>query len=103
MIFVGVDWAEAHHDVCLEDEAGGLLAKQRVPDGVRGVALFHELVGSLVDDPGSVVIGIETDRGLFVGALLAAGYQVFAINPFASAVIVPPAMMPRFRRRGPLP
>ena len=32
-----------------------------------------------------MVIGIETDRGLWVGALSAAGYQVFAINPLAVA------------------
>ena len=32
-----------------------------------------------------MVIGIETDRGLWVGALTAAGYQVFAINPMAVA------------------
>ena len=30
-------------------------------------------------------VGIETDRGLWVGALTAAGYQVFAINPLAVA------------------
>ena len=27
MIFVGVDWAEAHHDVCVLDEAGAVLAR----------------------------------------------------------------------------
>ena len=32
-----------------------------------------------------MVIGIETDRGLWVEALTAAGYQVFAINPLAVA------------------
>ena len=32
-----------------------------------------------------MVIGIETDRGLWVGALAAAGYQVFAVNPLAVA------------------
>ena len=32
-----------------------------------------------------MVIGIETDRGLWVGALAAAGYQVYAINPLAVA------------------
>jgi transposase len=32
-----------------------------------------------------VVIGIETDRGLWAGALAAAGYQVFAVNPLAAA------------------
>ena len=31
------------------------------------------------------MIGIETDRGLWVEALAAAGYQVYAINPMAVA------------------
>ena len=31
------------------------------------------------------MIGIETDRGLWVQALTAAGYQVYAINPLAAA------------------
>ena len=30
MIFVGIDWAEAHHDVCLLDDGGQVLAKRRV-------------------------------------------------------------------------
>jgi transposase len=32
-----------------------------------------------------VVIGIETDRGPWVQALLAAGYRVYAINPRQAA------------------
>jgi len=31
--------------------------------------------------PGEVAVGVETDRGLLVGALVAAGYQVYAVNP----------------------
>jgi len=31
-----------------------------------------------------VVVGIETDRGPWVEALIAAGYQAFAINPMAA-------------------
>ena len=30
-----------------------------------------------------MVVGVETDRGLWVGALVGAGYQVYAINPMA--------------------
>jgi hypothetical protein len=85
MIFVGVDWAEAHHDVAIKDESGGLLGKRRLPDGVEGVRRFHQLVGDLVEEPSEVVVGIETDRGLFVQALLAAGYRVYAINPFSAS------------------
>ena len=35
--------------------------------------------------PRRVMVGIETDRGPWVAALLAAGYQVFAINPLSAA------------------
>jgi hypothetical protein len=85
MIFVGVDWAEAHHDVHVADEAGKRLAKARLPEGVDGIARFHELVGAHATDPAEVVIGIETDRGLFVTALVAAGYQLYAVNPMSTS------------------
>ena len=85
MIFVGDDWAEAHHDICVIDEAGKKLAKRRVPEGLDGVNQFHALVAAHASDPAEVVVGIETDRGLFVQALIAAGYQVYAINPLAAS------------------
>ena len=83
LIFVGHDWAEDHHDVVVLDVEGARLAGVRVGEGVEGVARVHALVAELVDDPAEVIIGTETDRGLFVGALVAAGYQVFAVNPKA--------------------
>lgn len=85
MIFVGVDWAEAHHDVCVLDEQGAVLGRRRVPDGVAGVAELHALVAEHADDPEAVAVGIELDRGLLVGSLVAAGYQLYAVNPMASA------------------
>ncbi len=75
MIFVGVDWAEAHHEVQVADVEGKRLAKARLPEGVEGIARFHELVNTHAEEPADVVVGIETDRGLFVTALVAAGYQ----------------------------
>ena len=84
-VFVGHDWAEAHHDVHVEDDQGRRLAKGRLPEGIEGVARFHELVGSFVDDPGEVTIATETDRGLFVAALVAAGYRVLAVNPMSTS------------------
>ena len=61
------------------------LAGGRLPEGVEGIARFHEMVGTHAEEPEEVVIGIETDRGLFVGALVAAGYQVFAVNPMSTS------------------
>jgi transposase len=84
-VFVGHDWAETHHDVFIEDGDGQRLARARLPEGIEGVARFHELVASHVDGPEQVVIATETDRGLFVGALVAAGYSVIAVNPMSVA------------------
>lgn len=83
MLFVGDDWAEAHHDVHVMDEVGNRLTSRRLPEGLEGIRGFHDLVAGLVDDPAEVVVGIETDRGLWVEALVAAEYQVYAINPVA--------------------
>ena len=85
MIFVGDDWAEDHHDVYVMDAAGARLAARRLGEGLAGIRGVHELVAEHVEGPDKVVIGIETDRGLWVDALTAAGYQVYAVNPLAVA------------------
>ena len=83
MIYVGIDWSEKQHDVCVMDAAGGVLSKGRVPDGFEGVARLHEMVAAHAEEPSGVAVGIELDRGLLVGALVAAGYQVHAVNPLS--------------------
>jgi transposase len=85
MIFVGDDWSEDHHDVYLMDEAGKRLGSRRLSEGLVGVRQLHELIASHAEEPEQVVIGIETDRGLWVGALTGTGYQVYAVNPLAVA------------------
>ena len=88
MLFMGDDWAEDHHDVALVDEEGRLLAQRRLPEGVQGIEGLHGLVADHLDEqdgPDQVMVGIETDRGPWVAALLAAGYTVFAVNPLQAA------------------
>ena len=88
MLCVGDDWAEDHHDVEVQDETGRRLAKARLPEGISGIARLHALVGRFLPEDGNaaaVKIGIETDRGPWVAALVASGYQVYAVNPLQSA------------------
>jgi transposase len=88
VLFLGDDWAEAHHDIELQDGNGRVLARRRLLEGVAGIADLHALVGDYLgddDEPDLVLVGIETDRGPWVQALLAAGYQVWAINPIQAA------------------
>ncbi|MDT0277588.1 IS110 family transposase [Blastococcus goldschmidtiae] len=84
MLFLGNDWAEAHHDIELVDESGRRLARRRLPEGVDGLAGLHSLIADHLDEDDEadqVIVGIETDRGPWVQALIAAGYTVYAINP----------------------
>jgi transposase len=94
-LFVGDDWAEDHHDVEVVDEAGHRLVRARLPEGIEGVARLHALLAEHApaqweqlepaDAAARVLVGIETDRGPWVQALVAAGYGVFAINPMSVA------------------
>ena len=58
---------------------------------MAGIARLHAMIGGQLgedadeEDAGQVAIGIETDRGPWVAALIAAGYTVFAINPLQAS------------------
>ena len=61
-----------------------MLARARLPEGIAGITRLHALIGQFAGpdtEPGEVAVGIETDRGLWVTALRAAGYMVYAVNP----------------------
>jgi hypothetical protein len=88
VLLVGDDWAEDHHDVELMDAAGRTLARARLSEGAAGMARLHALIGGELGEgagEAEVRVGIETDRGLWVMALTAAGYVVFGINPLQVA------------------
>jgi hypothetical protein len=71
MLFVGVDWAEAHHDVCVLDSERRVLGRRKIADTLAGVGDLHALVARSLDDEDAVpevIVGIEKDRGLVVTA-----------------------------------
>ncbi|KAA8955020.1 MAG: IS110 family transposase, partial [Mycobacterium sp.] len=88
LLYVGDDWAEDHHDIELMDAAGRKLAKARLPEGVAGIARLHAMIAEQLGehaDEADVLVGIETERGPWVAALLAAGYTVYVVNPLQAA------------------
>jgi transposase len=48
-------------------------------------AMIGDQLGEIPDEDAEVVVGIETDRGPWVAALVAAGYTVLAVNPLQAA------------------
>jgi transposase len=94
LLFVGDDWAEEHHDVEVMDASGRRIAKARLPEGMAGMTRLHAMIaralgddieGDIESDAAQVKIGIETDRGPWVQALVAAGYTVYPVNPLQAA------------------
>jgi transposase len=89
LLFLGDDWAEDHHDVELQDAEGRRLGRGRLPEGVEGITRLHALIGGHIGDVDpklvQVVVGIETERGMWVQALIASGYEVYPINPLQAA------------------
>src|SRR5258707_13137392 len=86
--FVGEDWAEDHHDIELMDASGRVLARARLPEGAAGMARLQARIGEQLGDDAEdagVAVGIATGRGVWVQALVAAGYEVFGINPLQAA------------------
>ena len=86
MLFVGIDWAEDHHDLVVMGEDGRVRAGMRIGDDLAGVGRLHALIADhQVDTDETVAVGIETDRGLLVTSLVAAGYEVYAVNPMVAS------------------
>jgi transposase len=84
LLFVGDDWSEDRHDIEVMNPDGKKLATAGLPEGADGMARFHALIARHLPDGTSaseVAVGIETDRGPWVAALVTAGYRVFAVNP----------------------
>jgi Transposase len=85
VLLVGIDWAERHHDVCVMAADGGVLARERIPDGWPGWP------GCTSSSPVMPATRLRSwwesrpTRGLLVGALVAAGYQAIAVNSLAAS------------------
>ena len=81
LIYVGIDWADDHHDIVITDDSANTLDQFRIDHTCEGFALLHSHIANHQTSPDLVLIAIETSRGLLVHELLQKGYVVYAINP----------------------
>lgn len=80
-ICVGIDWGEGEHAALVMDGDGKTLRRLKASDSIDDLERLHGVIADYAEDPADVSVGIETDRGLLVQSFVAAGYQVYAINP----------------------
>jgi transposase len=83
MLYVGIDWADDHHDICCTDDTATTLVQCQIAHNTEGFATLHAQIAKHQTNPAAVLVALETTRGLLVYDLLRQGYQVYAINPKA--------------------
>jgi transposase len=81
-VFVGVDWGNDHHQLCVLDESGRLLEQTKVTHDVAGLSELHR---RLRRHDSIVGVAIERSEGLLVEALHAQGHRLFCVSPKMSA------------------
>jgi transposase len=82
-LYVGIDWADDHHDVYVTDETAHALDNFSIPNSYEGLEKLKQRLGKLSNKPEHISVAIESHQGLLIYALLEAGYTVYPINPKA--------------------
>lgn len=81
MWYVGLDWADTHHDMVVLDEAGHRVGSRRFAHTHDGVNDLKHFLLSRATSPDQLVCVVETTHGLLITALLEAGIPVYPVNP----------------------
>ena len=81
MWYVGLDWADTHHDVEVLDEAGKRVGARRFAHSHEGLNELKQFVLSIAVQPENLACIVETNHGLLITFLLEAGIPVYPVNP----------------------
>jgi transposase len=81
MWYVGLDWADTHHDVLVLDEAGRRVGSRRFAHSHQGLNELKQFLLSIAGQPEHLACIVETSHGLLITFLLEAGIPVYPVNP----------------------
>jgi transposase len=81
MWYVGLDWADQHHDVAVLDEAGRRVGSRRVVHSQEGLDELKQFLLGIASRPEDLACIVETSHGLLITFLLEAGIPVYPVNP----------------------
>lgn len=81
-VFVGLDWGNSHHQLCVLDATGRIVHQGRFAHDVEGLRRLDERLNAYGPVTG---IAIERAEGLLVERLQEQGYRLFCMSPKMSA------------------
>lgn len=79
--FIGIDWADEHHDFAYLDKNNKFQTK-RIDNSYSGFSALHSVLTEL-SKPEDIAIAIETKASLLIAFLIQKGYHVFHVNPMS--------------------
>ena len=71
--FGALDWASDHHDIVVVDTQGAVVYKLRLEHTAEGWEKLRDVTTPFMP----LAVAVETNHGLAVEQLLAAGYDVY--------------------------
>ena len=83
MWYVGIDWADQHHDALVIDEKGRKAGSLRIDHNPQGFAKLNTFLEQIIGDAPKEQMAciIETTHGLLIAHLLETGWPVYPVNP----------------------
>lgn len=81
MFYIGIDWADDHHDIHIADDNETKVDSFRIKHDPEGLSCLRDKIRKLPVSKDQVLIAIETHKHLLVDFLLDEGYTIYSINP----------------------
>ena len=82
-VYVGIDWADDHHDVYITDDTACMLDRFTIPHSYEGMEELEKRLAKFSAVRENILAAVERHQGLLIWNLLERGYQVYLINPKA--------------------
>ncbi len=81
MWYVGLDWADTHHDVEVPYLAGKRMGARRFAHSHAGLHELQAFLLGIAPEVEQLACFVETNHGLLITFLLEAGIPVYPVNP----------------------
>ena len=80
-IYIGIDWSETKHDVCILNQHGAILQEFVIEQTPAGCILLAQQIEQYQTEPALCFIAIETNYHLLLDFLLSRKYTIFILPP----------------------
>ena len=80
-LYIGIDWSEAKHDVCIVNNEGAILKEFKIAPTPKGQADLEQEIKSFGIAADHCLVGLETSNNLVMDFLESRPYQSYVIAP----------------------